>query len=170
MGAPRLQQHCQTGYGVVLTAEQAWQYREGFFAAYPAFRRWHRQTGRHADSGPQTMRTMTGRRRLAVQRYTEMLNTPVQGSGADGLKLAMARLFAHRHEAPEARLILAVHDELVVECPIAQAEEAAVWLARHMREAMEAVVDHKVPIVVDTTIAADWAGTPLRQEEREPSV
>ena len=41
------------------------------------------------------------------------------------MKLALARLFTHRAEAPEARLLMCVHDEIVAECPQEQAEETA---------------------------------------------
>src|SRR5262249_58483920 len=106
-------------------------------------------------------RSRAARRRLAVNRYTECLNSPVQGAGADGFKAAMGRLFLHRAEVPDARLIIAVHDELVAECPVDQAEATASWLRRHMQAAMEDVVNHAVPIVVEITIGRDWAGTPL---------
>jgi DNA polymerase family A len=66
-------------------------------------------------------RTLAGRRRLGVAKVTEALNTPVQGTWADGLKLALARLFASREEAPNTRLIAVVHDEIVAECPEADA-------------------------------------------------
>src|SRR4029453_14609917 len=96
-----------------------------------------------------------------VRRFTEALNTPVQGAEADGFKLAVARLYERRHEAPDARLIMCVHDELVVECPAPQAEETAAWLHKHMQVAMEEVVEQKVPIEVEVHVGKDWAGTPL---------
>ena len=107
MGAPRLQTYARQHYRVSLTATEAAQYRQRFFEAYPGLRHWHHQTG--ATQSTET-RTMAGRRRLAVKAFTERLNSPVQGTGADGLKWALARLFAHRDEAPDARLVAVVHD------------------------------------------------------------
>jgi DNA polymerase-1 len=98
---------------------------------------------------------------LAVKYFTVALNSPVQGSGADGLKLALARLYRHRAEAPEARLMAVVHDEVVAEAPAAMAEQTAAWLTRHMTAAVQELVGEAVPIVVATTIGRDWAGSPL---------
>ena len=55
----------------------------------------------------------------------EKVNHPVQGTGADGLKLAMALFYERLPEYLDAKLVIAVHDELVVECPEEQAEEVA---------------------------------------------
>ena len=52
---------------------------------------------------------------------TVRANTPIQGLAADGFKAALAELWATRHRCPSAAPILAVHDELVVECDAADA-------------------------------------------------
>lgn len=49
MAAKGLQQYAATGYGVSLTAAEAKQYKDAFFAAYPALRRWHEQTRRELN-------------------------------------------------------------------------------------------------------------------------
>ena len=61
-------------------------------------------------------RTLAGRRRLLNNQTpdTHRLNTPIQGTGADGLKLALALLWERRDQAPGAFPVLAVHDEIVV--------------------------------------------------------
>jgi DNA polymerase I len=101
---------------------------------------------------------LAGRRRLAVAKFTEALNTPVQGTGADGLKLALARLFTARNEAPNTRLIAVVHDEILAECPEADAEVTTEWLARHMTTAMKELVEDMVPMTVDVTHSPSWSG------------
>jgi DNA polymerase-1 len=161
MGAPRLQTYARQHYRVSLTATDAAQYRQRFFEAYPGLRHWHRQTG--ATQSTET-RTLVGRRRLEVTAFTERLNSPVQGTGADGLKGALAQLFAHQQEAPDARLVAVVHDEIVTECPIEAAEQTATWLQRHMVAAMTEMLHDAVPVMVETTIGQDWAGTPLPEE------
>jgi DNA polymerase-1 len=162
MGARTLQTYAQKTYGVRLTPAEAERYRQRFFEAYPGLRHWHRQTG--ATQSTET-RTLAGRRRLEVSRFTERLNSPVQGTGADGLKGALARLFAHQHEAPDARLVAVVHDEIVAECPVEAAAQTATWLQGHMTAAMTEVLHDAVPVVVETTIGQDWAGTPLQQTQ-----
>ncbi len=96
-----------------------------------------------------------------MQHFPVALNSPVQGSGADGLKRALARLYRHRAEAPAARLLAVIHDEVVAEAPAALAEQTAAWLIRHMTAAVQELVGEMVPIVVETTIGQDWAGSPL---------
>ncbi len=104
-------------------------------------------------------RTLTGRRRLGVRRFTEKVNTPVQGTGADILKLALARLWEDRAAEPSAMPVLCVHDEIVLECDGDRAEQVAAWLQRHMEEAGAGFLPD-VPVVADVTIAADWSGAP----------
>lgn len=160
MGVLRLQQQARKDYGVALTLDAATQHREAFFHLYPGLRSWHRATGTLLDFERSIdIRTLLGRRRTNVQKYTEALNTPVQGAAADGFKLAVAQLYEHRHEAPDARLIMCVHDEIVVECPATQAEETSAWLHKHMQTAMEEAVQQKVPIEVEVKSGKDWVGT-----------
>ena len=101
---------------------------------------------------PPPLRTLAQRRRVDVAKYTEALNTPIQGTGADGMKSALARLFAHRAEVPDARLIMCVHDEIVAECPQEQAAQTAAWLQHHMTAVMTDILNDAVPVVVETTI------------------
>ncbi|HQF24691.1 MAG TPA: DNA polymerase, partial [Polyangiaceae bacterium] len=78
-------------------------------------------------------------------------NTPIQGSAADLLKLAMVRLAAP--VVPGARMILTVHDELIFEVPENHVEEAE----NRVRQAMESVMDLDVPLLVDVGVGPSWA-------------
>jgi DNA polymerase-1 len=162
MGAERLQAYARQNYKVAMSPREAAMHRRRFFDAYPDLKRWHqKRSAKLRNAVSIETRTMTGRRRLNTSRYTESLNTPVQGTGADGLKAALGRLFVHRHEVPEARLVACVHDEVVAECPVETAEQTAQWLNRHMTTAMRDIVGDAVPIVAETVIGQDWYGTPL---------
>ncbi len=156
MGAKTFQLYALSNYGLTLTPEQAEQYRSAFFAAYPGLVRWHRQAGRTGKNAIET-RTLAGRRRCGVARFTEKLNTPVQGTGADGLKLALALLWERRAEVPGAFPVLAVHDEIVVECDQDQAPTVADWLKRAMVDAMAPLID-PVPVEVEVKTAPTWGG------------
>ncbi|HLZ71455.1 MAG TPA: DNA polymerase [Dehalococcoidia bacterium] len=156
MGATALREYV-TGYGVTLSQPEAVRFRDAFFRAYPGLRAWHEREGRGKDT---ETRTLTGRRRLGVEKFTERLNSPVQGSGADVLKLALARLWEDRAAQPAAAPVLCVHDEIVIECDAGEAEAVAAWLRGHM-EAAGAELVPDVPIACDVTIAQDWAGSPL---------
>lgn len=162
MGARGLRRYAASQYQVALTPAEAEQHRGRFFRTYPGLYRWHRQTATRLEhEGSIETRTLAGRRQLAVKHFPVALNSPVQGSGADGLKLALARLYRHREEAPEARLLAVIHDEVVAEAPAALAEQTAAWLSRHMTAAMEELVGEAAPIAVETCIGRDWAGSPL---------
>src|SRR5262249_806853 len=102
-------------------------------------------------------RTLAGRRRQEVRRYTEKLNTPVQGTGADGLKLALALLWERRAVCPGAVPVLAVHDEIVVECGHGQSSAVEDWLERAMADAMAPLID-PVPVEVEVRTGRTWAG------------
>ena len=125
IGRAHLQESARTKYGVEMTLEQAERYRQAFFRACPGLRRWRNSQPRP----PTETRTLGGRRRLAVWKFTEMLNSPIQGTGSDGLKLGLALLFERLPDAPPGTFpILTVHDEVVVECPAEWADKATAWL------------------------------------------
>jgi DNA polymerase-1 len=82
------------------------------------------------------------------------VNTPIQGTAADLIKLAMIRI--HRRleeERLEARMILQVHDELVFEVPEGELDRVRQLVC----EEMEGVHELDVPLKVDTGIGQDWA-------------
>lgn len=81
------------------------------------------------------------------------MNTPIQGTAADIIKLAMVRVahvLAQKH--PDAKLVLQVHDELIVECPVAQAETVRALLEQEM----EQVMTLSVPLVAEAKIGGSW--------------
>lgn len=81
------------------------------------------------------------------------MNTPIQGTAADVIKLAMVRVWQRlRDERLTARLILQVHDELIVEAPLEEADKAAQILG----EEMEHAVDFAVPLTADVTRGHTW--------------
>ena len=84
------------------------------------------------------------------------MNTPIQGTAADIIKLAMIKVYK-RLEAEKlpARLILQVHDELIVEAEESCAEKAAAIL----KEEMENCVKMAVPLTADVKIGKTWFDT-----------
>ena len=81
------------------------------------------------------------------------LNTPVQGTAADIIKLAMVRVFdALKQQALQARLILQVHDELIVECPAFEAQSVMDIIT----EAMENAVELAVPLIAEAKMGESW--------------
>src|SRR5262245_54856674 len=152
MGAKAFRSYARTNYGVRMTEEVAAAYREAFFRAYPGLRRWHQSMG----DAPRDTRTLTGRRVRRVERFTEKLNLPVQGTGADGLKRALSLLWQRRAEVSGAVPVLAVHDEIVIECKADVADAVSHWLKHAMLDAMAPLVA-PVPVEVEVRIGRTWA-------------
>ncbi len=156
MGARGFRDYARNHYGVDLSLEQAEDYRAAFFRSYPGLAAWHRRVGKSGD-GPVETRTLTGRRRENVTRFTEKLNLPIQGTGADGLKLALALLWERRAQCPDAVPVLAVHDEIVIECDAGRADAAASWLRQAMLDGMRPLIE-PVPVEVEVRVGRTWAG------------
>jgi DNA polymerase-1 len=170
MGAESLRAYALSNYGVSLSPEQAKEYRERFFRTYEGLERWHRETKRKLkeaeNRGGIVVETLAGRKRR-VESLTTALNTPIQGTGADGLKAAVAvyyKWLLERGLWGKVRIVLLVHDEIVVEAPEPLALEATLLLTEAMREGMGAIVKG-VPIEVEAGIYADWGQTPHRLNE-----
>ncbi len=80
-------------------------------------------------------------------------NTPIQGTAADVIKLAMVRVWNRlRKEKLKSRLILTVHDELIIEAPEEETEQAR----RILREEMEGCVSYSVPLTTEVGLGRTW--------------
>jgi DNA polymerase-1 len=132
-----------------------------YFARYHGVRAFLDQTMNDARKS-ETVHTLLGRRRLLPdlrssdrqrRAYAERIaqNTPIQGTAADILKLAMVRF--KEPIVDGAEMVLTVHDELVFEVPERHADEAGAKI----RKAMESVIELDVPLVVDVGHGATWA-------------
>jgi DNA polymerase-1 len=98
------------------------------------------------------LRLKSAAARAAAERLA--INTPVQGSAADLIKVAMVKLDRRlAEEKLRANLLLQVHDELVLECPKAEASK----LGKLVRETMEGALELDVPVVVNVGVGANWA-------------
>jgi DNA polymerase-1 len=92
----------------------------------------------------------------AVRQFAERtaINTPIQGTAADLIKIAMIRIHETLHqEKMESRMLLQVHDELVFEYP----EKESISLSTLVREIMEGVLTLRVPLVVQISLGNNWA-------------
>lgn len=90
-----------------------------------------------------------------IRQFAERtaINTPIQGSAADIIKLAMIRIDAElERRSLSARMIMQVHDELVVEVEVGGAQE----VANLVQYEMESVASLAVPLVVEAVIGANW--------------
>ena len=143
---------------------EAKAYMDSYFAKYHGVREYMTRVVEQAKADGYVT-TLFGRRRdlpelkssnFNLRSFGERvaLNMPIQGTAADIIKAAMVRVDARmRAEGLEAKLLLQVHDELIVECPAEEAETVRGILI----EEMEHVVDYRVPLLVDAKIGASWA-------------
>lgn len=143
---------------------EAKAYMDSYFSKYHGVRAYMTRVVEQAKADGYVT-TLFGRRRelpelkssnFNLRSFGERvaLNMPIQGTAADIIKAAMVRVDARmRAEGLEAKLLLQVHDELIVECPVAEAETVKAILV----EEMEHVVDYRVPLLVDAKIGASWA-------------
>ena len=137
---------------------------EAYFESFPNVKSYMAQTVKEARERGYTT-TIFGRRRqitelasdnFRIRQMGERMaqNAPVQGSAADIFKLAMIQLDRSLEEAgAEARMLLTVHDELVLELPVDQRDLTEVVV----REVMENVAELRVPLVVDIGFGPTWA-------------
>ena len=143
---------------------EAKAYMDSYFAKYHGVRDYMTRVVEQAKADGYVT-TLFGRRRdlpelkssnFNLRSFGERvaLNMPIQGTAADIIKAAMVRVDARmRAEHLQARLLLQVHDELIVECPAEEAETVKAILV----DEMEHVVDYRVPLLVDAKIGASWA-------------
>ncbi|TNF49756.1 DNA polymerase I [bacterium] len=143
---------------------EAGQIIDDYFSVYSGVKSYIDRTLEEASQRGYVMTLLNRRRNLPELQASNpnlrqmgermAINTPIQGTAADLIKVAMIDI--HRNlgiKAPEVRMILQVHDELVFEVP----EKNKVQTAAMVREAMEGVMSFKVPLVVDVGFGANWA-------------
>lgn len=165
MGAEGLKQYALDTYGLEWSLEEAKAYRAAFFDAYPAIKSWHKRTGRQMNrleadlkknkNASVPIKTALGRRRIYDRPYyTSALNHPIQGAGADGLKLALWRLWPEL-QALGGRVMVTVHDEIVIEVPEDRTEEGRVLLETAMKDGMGKVLK-VVPVEIELEVRKTW--------------
>jgi DNA polymerase-1 len=137
---------------------------DAYFASFPNVKAYMQQTVREARERGYTT-TIFGRRRqitelasdnFRIRQMGERMaqNAPVQGSAADVFKLAMIELDAALEASnPRARMLLTVHDELVLEVPTKERKKVETTV----RDVMENVTELRVPLVVDIGFGPTWA-------------
>ena len=146
-----------------ISRKEAAEYIEEYFVTYPGVKAFlDKQVSDAKDKGYVT--TMYGRRRpipelknsnYMMRQFGERvaMNSPIQGTAADIIKIAMIRVYnALNRELPDARILVQVHDELLLEVKKEDTEKAATLLRREMENAAELAVR----LEVDVHDGNDW--------------
>lgn len=146
-----------------ISTKEAAAFIDAYFARYPQVLSYIQHCIREAKSTGKS-RTMIGRERQLPEINSDnailrsaaerlAVNTPLQGSAADLIKLAMLKIDGLLTErGMSSFLILQIHDELVFEAPDKELNE----LSALVKEAMEGVFSLKVPLIVDIAIGKNW--------------
>lgn len=157
-----------SAYGLSSRSEmgpaEAQRFLDQYFATYPRVRRYIDETIRKATEEGY-VETLLGRKRFFPELQAKLpftqrqaleraaINAPIQGTAADVIKIAMIRLHRRlQEEGFQARMLLQVHDELVLEMP--EAEQQAV--AALVKEVMESAYPLDIPLKVDAEIGPNW--------------
>ena len=146
-----------------VSRKEAASFIEKYFQKYPGVKRFMDEAAGEGTRRGYAVTLMNRRRYLpelqnpkaVIREFGKRaaMNTPIQGTAADIMKLAMVRIDeVLRREKMESRLILQVHDELLLECPPEEAKHAAALL----QEAMENVVSLRVPLVAEVHQGTNW--------------
>jgi DNA polymerase-1 len=146
-----------------VSVKTAREYIEKYFATYSAVKDYMDANVAFARENGYVL-TLTGRKRYIreinssnynLRQFGERaaMNMPLQGSGADVIKIAMNNIAkALKERNLKTKLILQVHDELVLEAPIEEADEAS----KLLKEEMEHAVKLNVPLTVDVHRGENW--------------
>ncbi len=138
-------------------------YIDRYFERYSGVKAFIEQTLEHVRQ-TQSVRTLFGRvrpipditsRNANMRGFSERtaVNTPLQGTAADLIKLAMIRVARElREQKLRTKMVLQVHDELVLDVPTEEVDE----VRERVRAAMEQVIELKVPIVADVAVGPNW--------------
>ena len=146
-----------------VSVPEARAYMDSYLEKYAGIREYMKEIVERAGTDGYVT-TLFGRRRYlpelkssnrAVRQFGELvaLNAPIQGTAADIMKLAMIRAASRiDREGLRSRLILQVHDELIAECPEAEAEA----VCRILTEEMEQAASLSVPLTVEAHTGKSW--------------
>jgi DNA polymerase-1 len=151
------------GEDLHITRKEAEIYIDGYFSKYPKVKQYMDETVKNARENGYAS-TIFGRRRsipeLNAPNFNERafgervaMNMPIQGTAADIMKIAMIRVSERLvREAPNSRVVLQVHDELLLEAKKEESETAK----RILKEEMENCVTLKVKLVADCKTGKNW--------------
>ena len=146
-----------------VSVAEAKAYMEAYFATFPGVRKYMDEVVERARENGYVETLLHRRRDLPELKSSNFnmrsfgervaLNMPVQGTAADVMKLAMVAVHKRlKAENLQARLVLQVHDELIVECPESEAET----VAKLLEEEMEHVVSLSVPLTAEAHWGKNW--------------
>ncbi|HHV18887.1 MAG TPA: DNA polymerase I, partial [Thermoanaerobacterales bacterium] len=149
--------------GLGISNQEAQEYINAYFERYPGVRDYIRETIRLAKNKGYVTTLLNRRRYIPdinsrnyhLRSFAERtaMNTPIQGSAADIIKVAMVKVYNHlKQNNLKAKILLQVHDEIILDVP----EDELSIVKKILKEDMENAIPLQVPIVVDFTQGYTW--------------
>jgi DNA polymerase-1 len=147
-----------------ISHEEAKMLIDSYFARYRGVAKWREENLKNAHAKGY-VKTIFGRIRYIPQLKSsdtnerakgerEAINTPIQGTSADIMKMAMVRVWRRiKNEGLNSKIVLQVHDEIILESPENEVEK----VKKILKEEMEGVCEFSVPLSVDVKVGRAWA-------------
>lgn len=162
MQPPKLVLYAMANYGVAMSLQAAKRYRRKFFEGYSGVERWHEHTIENVKP-KKIAKTISGRLRylLSDTEHNSFFNTPVQGSGADGLKASLRETYMRIKKVSawdgDLKMVHHVHDEIILDTKDSDEidREARKILIEGMVAGMAPILT-KVPIKVEPESGPSW--------------
>jgi len=160
MQPPKLVIYAQSSYGVAMSLRDAKRFHERYFEAYSGVASWHERVLTRGKQ-EKISRSMGGRLRWLhdEKAHNEFMNTPVQATGADGLKAALREVyFKLKPYGERVKMVHHVHDEIILEVDddLDLIQQAKLDLCAGMRAGMGQFLK-TVPVEVDAAHGSSWA-------------
>ena len=156
MSAKKLMEYAKNVYSVNMNYDEAKAFLRIYKKTYPRIARWQDMTIRKIQKHKKLrVKTLLGRTMMA-ERYTDALNYPIQGSGADLIKLAIAYFHNKKNKLNlEANIVNVIHDEIIVETKKEVSERVSKLLKESMQWAAEKIIP-EIPCPVKVKIGKSW--------------
>ena len=156
MSAKKLMEYAKNVYSVDMDYDEAKTFLKIYKETYPQIAQWQNATIRKIQKHKKIkVKTLLGRI-MTAERYTDALNYPIQGSGADLIKLAVAYFHNKKDKVDiEANIVNIIHDEIIVETKKELSEKVSKLLKESMQWAAEKLIP-EVPCPVEVKIGKSW--------------
>ncbi len=156
ISAKGLASYAKASYGIDMSTDEAEMIRDKFFMHFSRFKEWHEEIKRILREEKEVKgETLLGRYYVAYT-FTDATNYPIQGTGADILKLAVLLFDMYiTKEDLNANVVNLIHDEIVVECKEEESKKVKEILEKAMKEAGKYALK-TVPVEVESTISGRW--------------
>lgn len=148
--------YAKNSYNVDMTEQEAKRFKEVFFSTFQGIKAWHDNLKKELKAkGEVRLKTMLGKP-LVAYNFTDAANYPIQGTGAELLKLAVL-IFSQevKRYSLDANIVNLIHDEIVVESKKEHKEEASRLLEKAMKKAGSIILG-QVNVETEITINDSW--------------